>query len=216
MLFEFYDVKFKDIVDIKGLGIKEGLTAIVGSSGSGKTTILRMLNKMISPTEGRIMYKGKNLKDIPSVKHRREVMMLSQSPVIYEGSIKDNLEIAFGFQERKKPQAEEMVRILEKVHLRKELSAPANTLSGGEKQRLALGRLMLLDPDVYLLDEPSAALDSDTEDIIIQMVSDFARDKGKSVIMVTHSKAIANKYGEFLIEVDGGGVSERGAHERNN
>lgn len=215
-MFEFIDVKYKEIVDIPSLNINEGLTVLLGPSGSGKTTVLRMLNKMISPTEGRILYDGKDLKQLEAVEHRRNVMMLSQTPAIFEGTIRDNLTIAFQFQEKEIPGDEELASILSKVQLNKELETCANQLSGGEKQRLALARVFLCNPDVYILDEPSSALDDETEDTIISMVSEHIRQTGKSVVMVTHSKPIAEKFADEIVEMsDGKVINRRGLNGRN-
>ena len=208
-MFEFKNVKYKDVVDIPNLYIEEGLTVLLGASGSGKTTVLRMLNKMISPTQGEILFRGTGMKQIPSVKHRRKVVMLSQNPAMFEGNIRDNLTIAYRFQEKDIPADEDLHEILLKVHLNKELETPVNYLSGGEKQRLALGRVLLLDPDVYLLDEPSSALDDDTEDTIVEMLSNVVKSTGKSIIMVTHSKLIAEKYADILIEMSDGKIINR-------
>jgi len=210
-MFQFTQVKYKDIIDLPDLLINRGITILVGVSGSGKTTILKMLNKMISPTQGNIFYNGIDMKQINSVEHRRKVMMLSQNPAIFEGTIRENLIIALKFQEKAIPADEKLYEILEQVQLKKELDIPAANLSGGEKQRLALGRVLLLDPDVYLFDEPSSALDDNTEDIIIQMLTEHAKRVDKSIVMVTHSKAVAEKYADEVIEISEGKILHRRA-----
>jgi putative ABC transport system ATP-binding protein len=216
-MFEFINVKYKDVLDLPTLYIeKEKITTLVGASGSGKTTILRMLNKMISPTKGRIMFDGTDLRQINSVAHRRHVIMLSQSPAMFEGSIRDNLNAGLRFQERELPSDETLYQILEQVKLKKSLESSVNTLSGGEKQRLALGRVLLLNPEVYLLDEPSSALDDETEEIVIQMLTKHVRKEKKTIVMVTHSKAIAEKYSDTIIEIyEGRCLRRRCNNERN-
>lgn len=208
-MFEFIDVQYKDIVDLPNLYINKGLTAILGQSGSGKTTILRMLNKMISPTQGWILFYGQDLKEIKSVSHRRNVIMLSQNPAMFDGTIRDNLTLPFKLQEKENPVEDELYRMLSRVQLDKKLETPVIQLSGGEKQRLALGRIFLCNPSVYLLDEPSSALDEDTEDTIINMVSEHIKTSGKSVVMVTHSKSIAEKYADEIIELSNGKIVSR-------
>lgn len=216
-MFEFIDVKYKDILNLPTLYIeKEKITTLVGASGSGKTTILRMLNKLISPSQGRILFNGVDLREINSVAHRRRVTMLSQSPAIFEGTIRDNLVAGLRFQQREIPSDEALYQVLEQIKLKKPLESSANTLSGGEKQRLALGRLLLLNPEVYLLDEPSSALDDEMEEIIIQMLAKHVKKEGKTIVMVTHSKAIAEKYSDTIIEIsEGRCVSRRCNNERN-
>ncbi len=201
-MFKFVDVKYMDILDVPSLFIEKGkITTLVGASGSGKTTLLRMLNKMLSPTQGKIMFKETDLVDINSVTHRRQVTMLSQNPVVFEGSIRDNLNIGLKFQEKSLLSDDALLSMLEKVNLKKGLDTSPNALSGGEKQRLALGRVLLLNSEIYLLDEPSAALDDETEETIIHRVTEYVRKDNKTLVMVTHSKAMAEKYSDTMIEI---------------
>ncbi|MCT4596936.1 MAG: ATP-binding cassette domain-containing protein [Vallitalea sp.] len=203
-MFEFVDLKYKDIIDIPSLLIEEGkITTFIGQSGGGKTTILRLLNKMISPSDGMILYKGNNLEHINSVTHRREVTMLSQSPIVFDGNIRDNLLVGFEFQERQIPSDDKLIEVLRSVSLSKSLDDMVTHLSGGEKQRLALARVLLLDSKVYLLDEPSSSLDESTEELIIKMFTQFVKDN-KTLIMVTHSRDIANKYSDVIINIANG------------
>ena len=201
-MFEFIQAAYKNIVRLPDLIIEQGkTTTLIGASGGGKTTVLRLLNKMISPTSGQILYQGVDMEKLDTVTHRRQVTMLSQNPVIFPGTIKENLTIGLRFQNKLIPDDERLKLTLEQVRLPKELDGSAHTLSGGEKQRLALGRLLLLEPEVYLLDEPSAALDEATEETVIQMIVDVVKLKEKTLVMVTHSKAIANNYSDLVIEI---------------
>ena len=204
-MFEFIDVKFKEILDIPKLHIeKNKITTLIGPSGSGKTTILKLLNKMLSPTAGHILFSGESLDKIDSVAHRRQVTMLSQAPAMFEGDIKGNLVAGLKFQKREVPPDKELAEMLSKVKLNKELNNPVQTLSGGEKQRLALGRVLLLNSEVYLLDEPSSALDEATAQTVIEMIAGYARSENKTLVMVTHSKAIAQRFSDEIIEVFNG------------
>ena len=209
-MFEFIDVKFKEILDIPKLYItKDKITSLIGPSGSGKTTILKMLNKMLSPTEGQILFNEQSLDRIDSVNHRRHVTMLSQAPVMFDGDIKKNLIAGLKFHKREIPDDSVLTEILVKVKLNKELSSPAQTLSGGEKQRLALGRVLLLNSEVYLLDEPSSALDEKTAEAVIEMITEYAKSENKTLVMVTHSKAIAQRFSDEIIEVCNGQCNGR-------
>jgi putative ABC transport system ATP-binding protein len=211
-MFNFENVKYKDVLDIKDLHIeKNKITCIVGESGSGKTTLLKLFNKLISPDKGEIKYMDKNLRDFDSVKLRREVVMLPQSPAIYEGSVKDNLLIGLKFSEKDEvTQEDSLMKILKEVSLNKNLQDNAEKMSGGEQQRLALGRIILLDPNVYLLDEPSSALDEETEYLVIEKMVDHVRKNNKTLIMVTHTKRIAEEFADNIVEVKKGKIVSSG------
>jgi putative ABC transport system ATP-binding protein len=105
---------------------------------------------------------------------------------------------------------------LEQVKLKKDLDAYAGLLSGGEKQRLALGRIIIINPSVFVLDEPSSALDDETEDVLIQAIIEYAKGNSKTVVLVTHSKIIAQKYSDVIIEILEGRIKRRLDCERNN
>jgi len=203
--FEFIQVKYLHILDIPSLSIRPGvITSILGPSGSGKTSLLRLLNKMASPTSGRINYNGADLAGISPVEHRRRVVMMSQSPVIFKGSVRDNLTAGLRFQQKEIP-AEDILRsVCEQVRLDQALDSPSGVLSGGEKQRLALGRIILLDPDVYLLDEPASGLDDETAGCILDMLTEKTRSQNKTLVMVTHSRAMARRISDELIHTTRG------------
>jgi putative ABC transport system ATP-binding protein len=206
-MFRLNEVKYKHILDIKDLDIKKSkVTCIVGESGSGKSTLLRLLNKLISCDSGEIFYEDKPLKIVDSVELRRNVVMLPQVPVIFPVTVGDNLLIGLKFAEKPAVDDERLHQILKMVHLNKELSDDSGKLSGGEKQRLALGRVVLLDPGVFLLDEPSSALDEETERTIIEKLVVYIKDTSKTLIMVTHSKKIARDYSDSIVEISQGKV----------
>lgn len=206
-MFRLKGVKYKNILDINQLMIPANkVTCIVGESGSGKTTLLRLLNKMISCTEGEIYYNNEAISAINSIELRRKIVMLPQTPAIFTGTVKDNLLIGLKFSEKPLINDEKLIEVLKMVHLNKPLEENADKLSGGEKQRLALGRVILMEPTVFLLDEPSSALDEDTERIIIEQLIHYTRQNNKALIMVTHSKKIAQTYSDNIVEIRNGKV----------
>lgn len=208
-MFLIKNMKYKDILDIQNLKMESNkVISIVGKSGSGKTTFLKMLNKMISPSSGDIYYNGKNLKEINSIDLRRNVVMLNQTPAIFNGTIRHNLLIGRKFSEKDSVSDGEIKKILNILEIDKSLDANSYGLSGGEKQRIALGRVILTDPDVFLLDEPSSALDSHTENLIIQSLIDHTRKTNKTLIMVTHSKDIAIKFSDIIIQIEDGEITD--------
>jgi putative ABC transport system ATP-binding protein len=150
-----------------------------------------------------------DIAEVPSVEHRRRVMMLSQNPVLFPGNIRDNLEVGFRLQKTEAPGEARLREILSQVRLDKDLDGPCEQLSGGERQRLVLARVCLLDPEVYLLDEPSAALDEAAEDEIVGMAKAHIRSEGKSAVMVTHSRRVAERYADDLLVMGKGGHTWR-------
>ena len=206
-MFTFDNVKYKDILAIDDLKIELGkVTCITGPSGSGKSTFLRLINKLISPDSGVISLNGENIADINSVEYRRRVPMLSQSPVTFPGTIRDNLLIGRKFQNKEAPSDDKLLAALKAVSLDEPLDKDVDNLSGGEQQRVSIARLMLLDSEVYLLDEPSSALDDLTEDFVIKSMVDMARDENKTIIYVTHSNSMADKYSDRVIKIVDGRI----------
>lgn len=207
-MFKLTNIRFKNILDIPSLVINKPITCIVGSSGSGKTTLLRMLNCLNVPDSGTIVYNGQELSKTDTIKLRRKVVMLGQTPVIYSGTIEDNLQIGLEFSKKLPASSSVMKEVLERVELNKPLADSCANLSGGEKQRLCLARVMLMDADTYLLDEPSAALDRETELFIIDNFTKFVLENNKELIMVTHSEQIAEKFPDSIIRIEKGIVTE--------
>ena len=207
-MFTFENVKYKDILAIDDLKIELGkITCITGPSGSGKSTFLRLINKLISPTKGYISLDGEDIANIDSTSYRRRVPMLSQSPVTYSGDVRDNLLMGRIFQEKEKLPDDQLQAALKSVKLDVDLSEDISNLSGGEAQRVAIARLMLCDSDIYLLDEPSSALDDLTEDFVIKTMVDMPKEKNKTIIYVTHSNSMADKYSDRVIKIVDGRIS---------
>jgi putative ABC transport system ATP-binding protein len=201
-MFTLQDVSYKDIIHIPELTIRKGrITCIIGESGSGKTTLLRMLNDMHSPDRGTIFYQDRPISSYSPVSLRREVVMLGQTPPIFEGNIKENLLIGLRFSEKPLAEDDELCNALQTVHLDKQLDDDAELLSGGEKQRLALARVLLMDPPVFLLDEPTSALDESTEHNVMKQFIQAAKEKKKTVIMITHSRTLAEEMADDTIEI---------------
>lgn len=187
-MFLLKDIKFKNILDIENLEINENVVTVVkGESGSGKSSMLKLLNNIISPDSGVVMYNGVDVNDINPITLRRDVIMQSQFPNIFPGNVRENLNIIFTLRGEEGLDDEKLLKALEIVNLKKDLTDDAQNLSGGEKTRLSIARLFLVEPEVFLLDEPGASLDSKTEEILMNNVISEIKKRNKTLIFISHS-----------------------------
>lgn len=176
---------------------KGKIYAIVGASGSGKTTTIVLAGGLDSPIKGNILYKNQNIADIGLTKYRRyhvSIVFQSYNLISYMNGIQ-NVVSAMDISHIKVPNKKEhALRILEELGLNADESRrDIRKLSGGQQQRIAIARAMAKDVDLILCDEPTGNLDQETSEGIIQTFIDLAHQKDKCVIVVTHSKEFAKK-----------------------
>ncbi len=207
-MFHLKNVQFNNILNISELTIEAGkITCIVGESGSGKTTLLKVLNHLVNYEQGQIKYKEEDLKELDAITLRREVTLVPQTPVIFPGTLRDNLQIGLQFSKKEPAPDEKLLEEIHRLGLYKQLDDQTDTFSGGEKQRLALARVILMDPEVLLLDEPTSALDDNTVDKVMGRILDYVKSRQKTLVMVTHSRQLAKETGEKIITLENGFVS---------
>ncbi len=201
-MFELRNVQFKNILNIDNLIIDDsGLTMIIGPSGSGKSTLLKMLDDIISPDSGEILYKGDNISSYKAHELRRKIIMQSQFPAIFEGNVRDNLNIARKFSGLSSLDDENLKELLNIVLLDKKLDDEPKDFSGGEKTRLSIARVLAMDAEVYLFDEPTSSLDDETEFNLINKVIQYLKEKNKKIVMVSHSEKLFS-LAEQVIEIN--------------
>ena len=211
-IFELDNLGFvspeKMILEGISLSIKEGehLT-ITGPSGSGKSSLLKLLAALVSPSSGQLFYQGQEMGDLDPVAYRREVSYCFQQPVLFGQTVRDN--VAFPFEIRQIPfDQERVLTALARLDLGPEfLDKPIKDLSGGEKQRVALVRNLLFEPKVLLLDEVSSGLDEKTKILLRTFLNDLHQE-GVTLIEVTHDQQEIEA-AERLVTIVGG----RLAHE---
>jgi putative ABC transport system ATP-binding protein len=180
-----------------------GVTAILGPSGAGKTTLLRLCNRLEVPADGRVLLDGVDLALLDPIALRRRVGMVFQTPVLFAGTVRDNLAVA------SPDLAEGGAAALERVGLARELlERQADDLSGGEAQRLCIARTLLTEPDVVLMDEPTSSLDRANRDVIEDLTRALA-DSGIAIVWVTHDVAQAHRLAsKVMVLVDGKPATE--------
>lgn len=182
------------------LSVEDGeFIAIVGPSGCGKSTLLNMIGLLESSDAGQIKLKGKEIPKIESngatMLRRNTINYLFQSfALINDMTIYQNLFLAMNFLNiTSKEKDTRIEEILKKVHLEEFKDEKVNTLSGGEQQRVALARTILKPGDIILADEPTGSLDSAAAEIAFNLIKDLSKQYRKTVMMVTHSKNLANQ-----------------------
>jgi tungstate transport system ATP-binding protein len=177
------------VLTVDHLRIRRGeVFALVGPSGAGKSTLLRMLNFLESPNTGRIRFLDIEFRSRGQVplQHRRRVTTVFQRPILLNRTVQAN--VAYGLRLRSEEDVSERVcQALKEVGLEDHARQRARTLSGGEAQRVALARAIVLDPDVLLLDEPTANLDPYNVGLIEEIVQKRNQEQGTTLVLVTHN-----------------------------
>lgn len=202
-MFQLENVIVNNVIEIESLTLDANVISIEGQSGSGKSTLLRLLNNLDDPSSGKIYLQEKNIIEIVPGELRKRVVMLPQSPTVFDGNIKDNLIIGLTLSEQSVPNDEKLKDILEKVWLDKSLDTSASDLSGGEKQRMALARILLMEKaEVFLLDEPSSDLDDKTTKHVMKEFLNIAYKANQQIIMVTHDTIVSKNFADRIINMD--------------
>lgn len=195
-----------------------GTYSVLGPSGAGKTTLLRLLNRLEEPTTGTLWFHGTPYLQIAAIALRRRVAMVFQVPVVFAGSVEDNLRTPSRLQHRADAVdalAPALARALDLAGLDGiDRRRDAAALSVGEKQRVCIARALMTQPEVLLLDEPTAALDPTAARRLIDSIRQLSQAGGLTVIMVTHQPDHARVFGgEVVLLVDGRVVERAGAAE---
>jgi ABC-type lipoprotein export system ATPase subunit len=206
-------------VDGVTLSVRAGeFVALLGSSGSGKSSVLNLIAGLDRPTAGSVQVQRRNLAELSReelAKYRlHTVGMVFQSfNLIASMTLAENVELPMRFAEIDRGKRDQLARAaLERVGLQARMNHRPSELSGGEQQRAALARALINHPQFLLADEPTGNLDSRTGTEIMNMVRDFNQQLGMTVIMVTHERALAERYAQRLIFLADGKLI---AEERN-
>ena len=202
---------------VKGVSfeVHEGESvAVIGSSGSGKSTVLRCINRLIEPTEGIIELRGEQINtpvaDVNEVRSR--IGMVFQSFELFSHlKVLDNITLGLRHvRGMSKSKAEEVaLEVLERVDMLDRIEAYPGNLSGGQKQRVAIARALAMKPEVILFDEPTSALDPELIGSVLKTIRGLA-DEGMTMVIVTHEINFARDVADRIVYLDNGQVAEEG------
>jgi len=209
-----YQLGKTEVHALRGLSLEifpGAFVAIMGSSGSGKSTLLNIIGCLDSPTKGKVYLKGKNIalmSESQLAQFRGKILgfIFQEFNLLANLSAVENVMLPMIFQgtslEKRKERAKD---ILVSVDLQDRIFHAPGELSGGERQRVAIARAFANQPEVIIADEPTGNLDSVTGKKIMEMLTDFHKKEGKTVVVVTHDPKIAN-YAEQVVNIEDGRI----------
>ncbi len=183
---------------------------LLGPSGAGKTTLLRLLNFLEEPDEGEVTYGGAKYKPgnySPSLSVMREITTVFQRPALLKENVWNNIVYPLKIR-NKKIAPNGIVSIMEELGIKDLMKQKSKTLSGGEAQRVALARALVFNPNVLLLDEPTANLDPANIKIIERMVTKYTLEEKPTVVWITHNHFQAKRVGHRICLMEDGNIIE--------
>lgn len=211
-----YGKKEDSFLALKDISLEfdKGTTnAVIGKSGSGKSTLLHIMTGLDHPSEGEVLFDGKNIhKSIDTDKWRGQNIgiVFQQFFLQPSNSVLDNVALPLKLRGvSKKEREQRALQALISVGLKDKAKNKANDLSGGQKQRVAIARAIIDNPSILIADEPTGNLDTESGESIINLLFDLNKSKGATLIIVTHDNDIAKRCQRIIELKDGRIVSDR-------
>ncbi|MBW2634605.1 MAG: ATP-binding cassette domain-containing protein [Deltaproteobacteria bacterium] len=196
IILDFKNISFaypqsKKLFDNISMGIEAGhFYLLQGASGAGKTTFLRLANRLEEPSAGEILFNEQPLCGYSPTVLRRSILYFHQIPQLVDGSIRENLLLPFQFKQNRDltvPDEKRMMDFMERLLLFDvKLESPAMNLSTGQQQRVCFIRGLLLSPEILLLDEPASALDDKSGTVVLEIARELCRTSGLTILMASH------------------------------
>jgi putative ABC transport system ATP-binding protein len=213
-IWKIYQLGKVELPALRGVDLEiapGGFVSIMGPSGSGKSTLLNMIGTLDFPTKGKVYLKGKDISlfsedELSQLRGRTIGFIFQEFNILPNLTALENVMLPMVFQgvlsEKRKKRAEEL---LISVGLKDRISHQPAELSAGERQRVAIARAFANDPEMVIADEPTGNLDSITGKKIMEILTDFHKKEGKTIVVVTHDSHIAD-YSEQIINIKDGQI----------
>lgn len=214
----FYEHQENELEILHGINLDVSageFVSIVGESGSGKTTLMNMIGILDRPTEGIYLLDGISVadakdKELSHIRNQKIGFVFQTYNLISRTTALKNVELPMLYAGvPRKERRERAEYFLEMVGMKDRMSHRPDELSGGQKQRVAIARALSNDPAILLADEPTGALDSQTSRTIMDIFQKLNEDQGKTIVLITHSKELAEETKRIVTIQDGNIVSER-------
>jgi putative ABC transport system ATP-binding protein len=206
-------VEGETLVEDVSIEVQAGEVFVVfGPSGSGKSSLLRLLNRLDEPTRGTVLLDGTDYCEIEPRTLRQRVGWVPQAPTLIDGTVAET--VAWGPTLREEPvNTERLHELLDRLGLSGFEDREADRLSGGEAKRVAIARTLLNDPDILLLDEPASNLDAEAADRVESLLADVMDVYALTAVLVTHDADRARRLGQRGIQLQDGYVNHSGSIE---
>lgn len=192
--------------------------AIVGPSGAGKTSLLRLINRLNEASEGSIYIENRDIKKIPIIQLRQQVTLLLQEPKLLGMTVREAIAYPLALRKLSPTAIEQRIADWrEKLHLPEEwLSRTEVELSAGQRQLVAIARALVIEPKILLLDEPTSALDAGRASHLLRVLSQLAEQQNTAILMVNHQLDMAAQFCSRIIQLQDGQLVENLAADRVN
>ena len=191
---------------------RQVITVLCGPSGGGKTSLLRLLNRLDDPVQGEILLDGRPIVEYPVTELRHRVALVFQTPVMFPGTVSDNLAVAAelaGVQDGQFDELASEAMLLAELEPSL-LDRPGDELSVGQKQRVNLARALMTSPEVLLLDEPTSALDPETSRALMKTIGSLSEVRRLTIVVATHRVSEAREYANHALVLREGRVIDSG------
>ncbi len=218
---EHLKMQFDEFVILKDISIEIGkgeVVALIGPSGTGKSTFLRCLNFLVKPTEGKITIDGLTVdaktaskKDIHKLRQKTSMVFQNYNLLKNKTAIQNIMEPMITVQKKSKKEAEEIaIDLLGKVGLLEKRDAYPREMSGGQQQRIGIARAMAVNANVILFDEPTSSLDPELVEEVLAVIKQLASEHNKTMLIVTHEMKFAKQVADKMIFLEDGYIAGMG------